>query len=69
VWQKKEIHLFDHLVSAGEQCRRHGQAERGGGLQIDGEVDMVGCSIGMPVGAAPDGRRGLTAGCRSAPNN
>src|ERR1700730_17302264 len=31
--------LFDHLVGADEQRVRHGNAERGGGLQIDGELD------------------------------
>ncbi len=32
------LRLFDHLVSAGEQRRRNGQAERFGGLQVDDEV-------------------------------
>jgi hypothetical protein len=36
--------LFDHLVGAGEQRGRHGKAERGGGLEIDGKSLVAGCS-------------------------
>src|ERR1700686_2844517 len=31
--------LFDDLVGAGEQGRRHGQADRLGGLQIDDQLE------------------------------
>ena len=30
--------LLDHLVRAGEQRGRHGEAKRLGGLEIDGEL-------------------------------
>src|SRR5262249_984141 len=33
---------FDHLVGAGEQGRRHLEAERVGGFQIDGQVELGG---------------------------
>ena len=35
-------YLLNHLVSLGEQCGRHGEAERIRGLQIDDEVEFGG---------------------------
>src|SRR5271165_5771309 len=31
--------LFDHLVSAGEQCRRHRESDRLGDLEVEHEVE------------------------------
>jgi hypothetical protein len=33
---------FDHLVDAGEQRRRHVEAERLGGLRIDDQLELGG---------------------------
>jgi hypothetical protein len=32
--------LFDHLVSAGDEGRRDVQADSGGGLQIDYQLEL-----------------------------
>jgi hypothetical protein len=32
--------LFDHVVSGGEQRRRHHNSERLCGLEIDGEIEL-----------------------------
>ena len=34
-------HSFDDIVSAGEQLRRHGEAERLGRFEVDHEVELV----------------------------
>ena len=34
------LFLFDHLVGAGKQRRRHGKAERLGGREIDGKFEI-----------------------------
>src|SRR5271169_2286490 len=39
---QQTVSLFDHLVGGGEQSRRHGEAERLGGLEVDEKFDLGG---------------------------
>jgi hypothetical protein len=47
------IVLFDRLVGNGEQLRWNFQTERLGGLEIDDQVEFVGCSTGRSAGFSP----------------
>jgi hypothetical protein len=46
--RSKIASLFDDLVGAAEQRRRHGEAERLRGLEVDGEFDF-GCLLNRKV--------------------
>ena len=41
------INLFDHLVGAGKQQFRHGESERLGGSEIDGQLNFRGLHDGQ----------------------
>ena len=44
---------FDHLIGAGEQRGRHGEAECLGGLEVDGELELGGLFDGEFGGPYP----------------
>jgi len=62
-WAKSgQAHLFDHLVRTRLQCRRYGEAERLGGLQIDLELNLC-CPLYWQLGGlvAPENPAGIDA--------
>jgi hypothetical protein len=46
---QQTVRLFDDLVGAGNERRRHGQAHRGGSLEIDDQLEF-GCLLHRQVG-------------------
>src|SRR5262245_8579575 len=61
--------LFDHLVGAGERCRRHREAKHPGGLEIDHQLVLVRPLYGQVAWFNPPDRTPGSLTCRwwSAP--
>jgi hypothetical protein len=45
--------LVNHLIGASEQLRRHFEAERVRGLEIDHQLELVGVCTGRFAGLSP----------------
>ena len=63
LWAKSgHAHLFDHLVRTRLQCRRHAQAERLGGLEVDVQLNLC-CPLYRQLGGlvAPENPAGIDA--------
>jgi hypothetical protein len=48
---RTSVRLFDHLIRAGEQCRRNGKPQCAGGLEIDDQLQRGGLLDGKVSGS------------------
>jgi hypothetical protein len=45
--------IFDHLIRLCQRPLRNRQTNLLGGLEVDNELDFIGCSTGRSAGLAP----------------
>jgi hypothetical protein len=50
----KVVRLFDNLVGGGKRCRRHGEAERLGGLEVDCKLELLTSAAPAKRGSQPE---------------